>query len=62
MRDPKERYIKNDFAPGVRNEYFSLATLFLAMRTGAVKEENIPEYCKADLRKHIDERLKIENP
>ena len=41
-RDPEEKNIKNDFAPNMRNEYFSINGIIHCLRHGFMQINKLP--------------------
>ena len=41
-RDPEEKNIKNDFAPNMRNEYFSIDGIIHCLRHGFMQMSKLP--------------------
>ncbi len=52
-RDPKEKNIKNDFAPNMRNEYFSINGIIHCLRHGFMQQDKLPP----ELAKTVQEEL-----
>ena len=52
-RDPEEENIKNDFAPNMRNEYFSINGIIHCLRHGFMQINKLPP----ELAKVVQEEL-----
>ena len=52
-RDPEEKNIKNDFAPNMRNEYFSINGIIHCLRHGFMQINKLPP----ELAKVVQEEL-----
>jgi len=49
--DPEKESIKNDFAPNMRNEYFSIDGIIHCLRHGFMQMSKLPpRYCRQSSR------------